>query len=55
MTAAPEVAISPLDEPPADLAGTPFFEETLALLRSVRDHDFDTLANLCDDDFVIAY
>jgi ketosteroid isomerase-like protein len=30
-----------------------FFTETLTLLRSVRDHDFDTLAALCDDDFGI--
>jgi ketosteroid isomerase-like protein len=44
---------SPLDHPPAHLAGEPFFAETLTLLRSVRDHDFDTLAALCDDDFGI--
>lgn len=30
-----------------------FFAETVELLRSVRDHDFDTLANRCDDDFGI--
>ena len=34
-------------------ADKPFFAETIELLRSVRDHDFDTLANLCDDDFGI--
>jgi ketosteroid isomerase-like protein len=45
--------ISPLDTPPAADIGKPFFEETLTLLRSVRDHDFDTLAALCDDDFGI--
>jgi ketosteroid isomerase-like protein len=44
---------SPLDRPPAHLCDQPFFDETLTLLRSVRDHDFDTLAALCDDDFGI--
>ena len=34
-------------------AGEPFFGETVELLRSVRDHDFDSLAELCDDDFGI--
>lgn len=34
-------------------AGEPFFAETVTLLRSVRNHDFDTLADLCDDDFGI--
>ncbi len=34
-------------------AGEPFFSETVVLLSSVRDHDFDTLADLCDDDFGI--
>lgn len=33
--------------------GSPFFEETVELLRSVRDHDFQSLAELCDDDFGI--
>jgi ketosteroid isomerase-like protein len=44
---------SPLDTPPARFADMAFFAETLTLLRSVRDHDFDTLAALCDDDFGI--
>lgn len=44
---------SPLDHPPAAFADKPFFEHTVALLRAVRDHDFDTLARLCDDDFGI--
>lgn len=44
---------SPLDEPPARFAHAPFFADTVTLLRSVRDHDFDTLAALCDDDFGI--
>lgn len=44
---------SPLDTPPGKFADTAFFDETVTLLRSVRDHDFDTLAALCDDDFGI--
>ena len=44
---------SPLDTPPAEYAHKPFFAETVSLLRAVRDHDFDTLAALCDDDFGI--
>jgi len=44
---------SPLDGPHPDYDGRPYFEQTLTLLRSVRDHDFDTLSNLCDDDFGI--
>jgi ketosteroid isomerase-like protein len=44
---------SPLETPPARFLDAPFFQETLTLLRSVRDHDFDTLAALCDDDFGI--
>ena len=31
----------------------PFYDETVSLLRSVCDHDFATLAALCDDDFGI--
>lgn len=46
-------ASSSLDKPPAEFAEEPFFEETLTLLRAVREHDFDTLAGLCDDDFGI--
>jgi hypothetical protein len=34
-------------------ADAPYFTETVTLLRSVRDHDFETLADLCDDDFGI--
>jgi ketosteroid isomerase-like protein len=45
--------MSSLDHPPASFATQPFFGETLTLLRAVRDHDFDTLADLCDDDFGI--
>lgn len=44
---------SPLDHPPGQFAGRPFFDETVALLRGVRDHDFDSLASLCDDDYGI--
>ena len=45
--------VSPLDRPPTRFAKRPFYAETLTLLRSVRDHDFETLAWLCDDDFGI--
>jgi ketosteroid isomerase-like protein len=44
---------SPLDGPHPEYQDQPFFAETVALLRAVRDHDFDTLADLCDDDFGI--
>ena len=44
---------SPLDSPPSRFQSESFFVETVTLLRSVRDHDFDSLAQLCDDDFGI--
>lgn len=44
---------SPLEQAHPEHEHKPFFEQTLQLLRSVRDHDFDTLADLCDDDFGI--
>lgn len=44
---------SPLDHPPLRFAHRPFYAETLSLLRSVRDHDFESLQWLCDDDFGI--
>ncbi len=44
---------SPLDRPYPEHESKPFFAETITLLRSVRDHDFDTLAGLCDDDYGI--
>ncbi len=50
-TTAPTV--SPLDVPPPQFAGQPFYTETIELLRCVRDHDFTALATLCDDDFGI--
>ena len=34
-------------------AAEPLFAQTVELLRCVRDHDFDSLAALCDDDFGI--
>ena len=37
----------------ASFADQPFFAETVELLRCVRDHDFESLAALCDDDFGI--
>lgn len=44
---------SSLDVPPQAFTAQPFFTETVRLLRAVRDHDFGTLADLCDDDFGI--
>jgi ketosteroid isomerase-like protein len=44
---------SMLDQPDQRFSDAPYFAQTLTLLRSVRDHDFDTLAALCDDDFGI--
>ena len=44
---------SPLDHPPVRFAHRPFYAETLSLLRSVRNHDFESLEWLCDDDFGI--
>lgn len=50
----PNIAAIALDAPPPDVwAAAPFFDETRTLFRCVRDHDFDTLAALCDDDFGI--
>lgn len=42
-----------LDRPSPEFADQPFYDLTVTLLRSVRDHDFATLAALCDDDFGI--
>lgn len=42
-----------LDDPSVAFADQPFYEETLTLLRCVRDRDLATLAALCDDDFGI--
>jgi ketosteroid isomerase-like protein len=53
MAAAQPLDASSLDAPTSEHADKPFFAETVALLRAVRDHDFDTLARLCDDDFGI--
>lgn len=45
---------TPLPPHPALTFGEqPFYEETVTLLASVRDHDYATLATLCDDDFGI--
>lgn len=33
--------------------GMPFFEQTCQLFTCVEKHDFDTLSQLCDDDFGI--
>jgi len=49
----PKTSHSPLADPPAIFRDQPFYDETITLLRSVRDQDFATLADLCDDDFGI--
>lgn len=38
---------------PATMDTMPFAQETEMLFRCVSEHDFDTLAALCDDDFGI--
>lgn len=38
---------------PPEMNTQPFAEETKTLFRCVSEHDFDTLAALCDDDFGI--
>ena len=38
---------------PAEMNAQPFATETKTLFRCVSEHDFDTLAALCDDDFGI--
>ena len=53
MNSSTPLSLLSLDNPSSDFARQPFYDLTLALLRSVRDHDFATLASLCDDDFGI--
>jgi len=36
-----------------EMRAKPFFDLTAEMFRCVRDHDFVTLADLCDDDFGI--
>lgn len=45
----PRVAVTA----PPEMDALPFAEETKTLFRCVSEHDFDTLAALCDDDFGI--
>lgn len=52
-TSTPSRSDSPLDHPPGRFAHRPFYAETLTLLRSVRDHDLESLAWMRDDDFGI--
>jgi hypothetical protein len=49
----PPPTTSPLDHPPTQFEREPFFDQTVSLLRCVRDHDLATLSELCDDDFGI--
>jgi hypothetical protein len=37
----------------ADMRSKPFFELTERMLNCVRDHDFNSLSGICDDDFGI--
>ena len=53
MTISEHTLRSPLDGPHPAFDAQPFLDQTLTLLRSVRDHDIETLAVLCDDDFGI--
>lgn len=53
MSTTTDRAPSMLDTPSAEHRDKPFFTETVTLLRAVREHDFTTLAELCDDDFGI--
>jgi hypothetical protein len=53
MTSAKPDLHSPLENAYPKFDGIAFFAQTRTLLRSVRDHDFDTLAALCDDDYGI--
>lgn len=53
MTNNAPVVLRPVDDTVRTFGDQPFYDQTLALLHSVRDHDFDTLADLCDDDFGI--
>jgi len=51
------VAATALEQPgvsyPDAMRAKPFFDLTAEMFRCVRDHDFDTLAGICDDDFGI--
>lgn len=38
---------------PEAMRAKPFFDLTAEMFRCVRDHDFTTLAGICDDDFGI--
>jgi ketosteroid isomerase-like protein len=53
VTTTPTPARSKLDQVGEEHRGKPFLDETVTLLRAVREHDFETLAALCDDDFGI--
>ena len=44
---------SPLDRVHDEYRHLPFFDLTVDLLKGVRDHDFERLAEICDDDFGI--
>jgi hypothetical protein len=48
-TIRPEAAV----EYSAEMRAKPFFDLTEEMFRCVRDRDFETLANICDDEFGI--
>lgn len=52
-SASTQTSGSPLDRAYDDHRDKPFFDLTVDLLRGVRDHDFDALAHICDDDYGI--
>ncbi|MDX2161330.1 MAG: nuclear transport factor 2 family protein [bacterium] len=50
---APDTTPYPAVVAPPDMEALPFAAETKTLFRCVSEHDFPTLAALCDDDFGI--
>ncbi len=53
MDNSPPLSLRPVDDSSPSFVDQPFYAQTVTLLHSVRDHDFATLAALCDDDFGI--
>lgn len=53
MTNNAPAVLRPVDDSFRPFSDQPFYDQTVALLHSVRDHDFGALADLCDDDFGI--
>ena len=53
MTTSTSRALRSVIGQPSPFSDQPFYDQTVTLLHCVRDHDFATLAALCDDDFGI--